>query len=336
MVSGLRRRRLCLLLLGAFVLVPAGALLAQQGSVAAMFADDQKRGESIALSFATAELPATAAAPLPLHIYLTGGDLERAFDDARFRPDAAIIPTNTDLDIAAALPGTQQVLIERVRRQGDVFRDLQDQIAARRKQARTATAGTQDVLSIGDGWFVVQLPRSTGGKPSGGAFPKLACLIPTEFPKGGAIDRRELHSQDRVRKGIAGCLTALDAAGARSVVLPLMGAASSRTQAKDPVFEGQSVLRECRQLNSLAGIAVGIHDFAPSRRNLREIGIIHWDQELIEMFSLPKGTRLAQAAQTAYRTYSDQIKLALRKGLAGEKTTSTDIEGGCTSILNVN
>ena len=115
-----------------------------------------------------------------------------------------------------------------------------------------------------------------------------------------------------------------------------MGAASSRTQAKDPVFEGQSVLRECRQLNSLAGIAVGIHDFAPSRRNLREIGIIHWDQEIIEMFSLPKGTRLAQAAQTAYRTYSDQIKLALRKGLAGEKTTSTDIEGGCTSILNVN
>jgi hypothetical protein len=160
-------------------------------------------------------------------------------------------------------------------------------------------------------------------------------LIPTEFPKGGAIDRRELFSQDRARKGIAGCLAALDTAGAQSVVLPLMGAASSRTQAKDPVFEGQQVLRECRQLNSLAGIALGIHDFASSRRNLREIGIIHWDQELEEMFSLPKGTRLAQTAQNAYRTYSDQIKLALRRGLAGEKTTSTDIEGGCTSILNV-
>jgi hypothetical protein len=52
------------------------------------------------------------------------------------------------------------------------------------------------------------------------------------------------------------------------------------------------------------------------------------------MFSLPKGTRLAQTAQNAYRTFSDQVKLALRKGLAGEKTTSTDIEGGCTSILN--
>jgi hypothetical protein len=298
-----------------------------------MFGDDQKRGESIALSFATAELPATAAASVPLQIYLTGGDLERAFDTARFRPDAAIVPTNTDLDIAAALPGTQQVLIARVRRQPTVLRDVEEQIAARRKQS--PTAGKDGLLSIGQDWVFVQLPRSTSGKPSGGSFPRLACLIPTEFPKGGAIDRRELFSQDRVRKGVAGCLTAFDAAGAQSVVLPLMGAASARTQANDPVFEGQRVLRECRQLNSLAGIALGIHDFAPSRRNLREIGIIHYDQEIVEMFSLPKGTRLAQTAQNAYRTFSDQIKLALRKGLAGEKTTSTDIEGGCTSILNV-
>jgi hypothetical protein len=317
------------------MLLPAGALVAQQGPVSAMFGDDQKRGESIALSFSTSELSATAAAPVPLQVYLTGGDLERAFDNERFRPDAAIVPTNTDLEITAALPGTQQVLIERVRRQGAVLRDLQDQIAARRKQASTATAGKDGLLSIGQDWFFVELPRSKGGKPAGGAFPRLACLIPTEFPKGGAIDRRELFSQDRARKGIEGCLKALDAAGAQSVVLPLMGAASSRTQAKDPVFEGQNVLRECRQLNSLAGIALGIHDFAPSRRNLREVGIIHFDQEIIEMFSLPKGTRLAQTAQNAYRTFSEQVKLALRKGLAGEKTTSTDIEGGCTSILNV-
>ena len=335
MVSGPGRLRLYPVAILALVLLPVAALVAQQGPVASMFGDDQKRGESIALSFATAELPATAAASVPLQIYLTGGDLERAFDTARFRPDAAIVPTNTDLDIAAALPGTQQVLIARVRRQPTVLRDVEEQIAARRKQSATAAAGKDGLLGIGQDWFFVQLPRSTSGKPSGGSFPRLACLIPTEFPKGGAIDRRELFSQDRVRKGVAGCLAAFDAAGAQSVVLPLMGAASARTQANDPVFEGQRVLRECRQLNSLAGIALGIHDFAPSRRNLREIGVIHYDQEIVEMFSLPKGTRLAQTAQNAYRTFSDQIKLALRKGLAGEKTTSTDIEGGCTSILNV-
>jgi len=100
------------------------------------------------------------------------------------------------------------------------------------------------------------------------------------------------------------------------------------------VFEGQRILKECRLLNSVAGIALGIHDFAPSRRNLREIGIIQYDRELEEMFSLPKGTRLAQTAQNVYRLYADQIKLAMRKGLAGEKTTSSDVDGSCTAIFN--
>ena len=81
---------------------------AQQGPVAAMFGDDQKRGEEIALSFATSEVPPTSVAAFPAQVYLTGGDLERAFDTSRFRPDAAIVPTNTDLMITAASPATQQ------------------------------------------------------------------------------------------------------------------------------------------------------------------------------------------------------------------------------------
>jgi hypothetical protein len=113
-----------------------------------------------------------------------------------------------------------------------------------------------------------------------------------------------------------------------------MGAASSGTQAKDPVYEGQRILKECRLLNSLAGIALGLHDFAPTRRNIKEIGVIQWDQELSEMFSLPKGTRLAQTAQNVYRVYADQTKLALSRGLAGEKTISSDVDGSCTAIFN--
>ena len=327
---GLRDRapRTCafVLLIACVLALPSGVAVAQQGPVAAMFGDDQKRGEAIALSFATAEIGPTATASFPTQIYLTGGDLVRAFDQARFRPDAAIVPTNTDLQITASSPATQRVLIDRVRRQSAVMRDLQDQIAAHRKQSPAA-------LNIGIDSFVAQLPRQ-GSQQSGGAFPKVVCLIPTDFAAGGAIDRRELFAQDRMRKGIAACLTALDGAGARSVVLPLMGAASSGTLAKDAAFEGQRVLKECRFLNSVAGIALGIHDFAGSRRNIREIGIIQWDQELEEMFSLPKGTRLAQTAQNAYRLYADQTKLALTKGLAGEKTTSSDVDGSCTAILN--
>ena len=294
--------------------------------MAFMFGDDQKRGEEIALSFATTEMAPTATAAFPSKIYLTGGDLERAFDTPRFRADAAIVPTNTDLDITASSPATQRVLIDRVRKQSAVMRDLQEQIAAHRKQSPAA-------LNIGLDSFVVQLPRQ-GSKQASGAFPKMVCLIPTDFAKGGAIDRRELFAQDRVRKGITACLSALDAAGAKSLVLPLMGAASSGTVTKDAAFEGQRVLKECRLLNSVAGIALGIHDFAPSRRSIREIGIIQYDQELDEMFSLPRGTRLAQTAQNAYRVYADQVKLALNKGLAGEKTTSSDVDGSCTAIFN--
>ena len=321
-----RNTRTFILLIVSVISLPLGQALAQQGPVAFMFGDDQKRGEEIALSFATTELAPTATAAFPSKIYLTGGDLERAFDTPRFRADAAIVPTNTDLDITASSPATQRVLIDRVRKQSAVMRDLQEQIAAHRKQSPAA-------LNIGLDSFVVQLPRQ-GSKQGSGAFPKMVCLIPTDFAKGGAIDRRELFAQDRVRKGITACLSALDAAGAKSLVLPLMGAASSGTVTKDAAFEGQRVLKECRLLNSVAGIALGIHDFAPSRRSIREIGIIQYDQELDEMFSLPRGTRLAQTAQNAYRVYADQVKLALNKGLAGEKTTSSDVDGSCTAIFN--
>jgi len=321
-----RNTRTFTLLIVSVISLTFGQALAQQGPVAFMFGDDQKRGEEIALSFATTEMAPTATAAFPSKIYLTGGDLERAFDTPRFRADAAIVPTNTDLDITASSPATQRVLIDRVRKQSAVMRDLQEQIAAHRKQSPAA-------LNIGLDSFVVQLPRQ-GSKQASGAFPKMVCLIPTDFAKGGAIDRRELFAQDRVRKGITACLSALDAAGAKSLVLPLMGAASSGTVTKDAAFEGQRVLKECRLLNSVAGIALGIHDFAPSRRSIREIGIIQYDQELDEMFSLPRGTRLAQTAQNAYRVYADQVKLALNKGLAGEKTTSSDVDGSCTAIFN--
>jgi O-acetyl-ADP-ribose deacetylase (regulator of RNase III) len=310
----------------------AGAALAQQGPVAAMFRDDQQRGQSTGLSFATMEMAPTTAASFPAQIYLTAGDLERAFDRSQFRPDGAIVPTNTELAITAAAPATQRVLIDRVRRNSDVLRDLQDQIEARRKQSKSAP-GQAGLLEIGVDTFTAQLPRNAGSK-QGGAFPRAVCLIATDFPKGGAIDRRELFAQDRVRKGVAACLESLDASGVRSVALPLMGAASSGTQARDPRYEGQSVLKECRLLNSVAGIALGIHDFAPGRRRIREIGIVQWDQEIREMFSLPQGTRLSQTAQNTYRVYAEQITSAFRRGLAGEKTTSSDIDGSCTAILN--
>jgi hypothetical protein len=318
------------LLVGLVSSMLAAVVVAQRRPVAAMFADDQKRGETISLSFATAEIPPAGAGGVPLQVYLTAGDLERAFDQAAFRPEAAIVPTNTELLTTGEWPTTQRVLVERVRRQPAVMRDLEEQIAARKKQSPVQAAG---VLSIGTDHFVALLPRP-GRAQGSGAFPARVCLVATDFPKGGAIDRRELFAQDRVRKGIADCLAALDAAGVQSLVLPLMGAATSGTQAKDAAFEGQRILKECRLLNSVAGIALGIHDFVLMRRNIREIGVIQYDQEIIEMFSLPKGSRVAQTAQNIYRAFADQAKAAFRKGLDGQKTTAADVDGSCNAIFN--
>jgi hypothetical protein len=134
---------------------------------------------------------------------------------------------------------------------------------------------------------------------------------------------------------VAACLAGLDAAGAQSVVLPQMGAASSEAQKNDALYEGQRTLMECRLLNSTAGIALGIHDFAASRRHLREIGLVQWDHELDLMFKVPPDSRAAASAQAAYRLYADQVREAFKRGLAGEKTTVAHVKGSCNAILDM-
>src|SRR5262245_31938065 len=245
MLPGNHHQRAFALLVAMGLSIPAGIVMAQPGPVAAMFGDDGKRHAAFALSFLSVELPATKTADAPAHVYLSAGDLERAFDGPQFRPDAAIVPTNTDLQVTSENPATQRILISRVQKQADVMRDLEDQIAARRKQPSATSDGQPGVLRIGTDSFVAQLPRASAGE-SKGAFPRAACLIATDFTSGGAIDRRELFAQDRFRKGIAGCLAGLDAAGAKSLVVPLVGAASSTTQANDAQYEGQRTLKECR------------------------------------------------------------------------------------------
>ena len=327
-----RHPRAVALFTAAVLLFSVGTGLAQKAPLGAMYNADQQRDRFLAPSFLQVGLPATTTASAPMQLYLMAGDLERAFDRPEFRPDAAIIPTNTDLMLTATAPATQRVLITRVAKQADTMRALTEQVEARRKES-AAKAGATETLRIGLDSFVARLSRQ-GQADGTSTFPANACFIATDFAKGGAIDRRELFAQDRVRKGIADCLIALDAAGAQSVVLPLVGAASAGTQANDALFEGQRTLMECRLINATAGVALGIHDFEARRRNLREVGLLQWDQELSRMFKVESGSRAEKAAQAAYSLYAEQIKLAFRKGLAGEKTTQSDVSGSCKAILN--
>ncbi len=318
----MRQTRGVILLVG-LVTALTGSVVAQQPAVGAMYLDDQQRERGLSASFATADLPAAGSAPTA-RVYLSAGDLERAFDTVKFRPSAAIIPTNIELSLTAASPATQRVLLDRVGKRPEVLRDLDDQAAARRRQLPASADGKPATLQIGTDTFVAQLPRSAPDKL--GAFPRSVCLIATDFADGRAVDRRELFTQDRMRKGIAECLAALDRAGAETVMMPLMGASSSEAQSKDPIFEGQRLLKECRLINSVAGIALGIHDFAPARRAMREIGIVQWNREINDMFDLPKASKIAQAS---YGIYAAQIDAAWRKGLKGEKTTPADVGGSC-------
>ena len=294
--------------------------IAQEKPVAAMYAADQKRVRSLAQSFASIDVRPGAADGAPLQVYLSAGDLERAFDTAAFRPDAAIIPTNPGLVLGAASPATQLVLTQRVRRRADVMRDFEQQAAERRKAGE---------LQIGVDSFVAHLPRG-GNATAAGAFPRVVCLLPTDYAVGGAVDQRQLFTQDRVRKGIASCLSALDAAGMRSVVMPLMGASSREEQSRDPIYEGQRLLKECRLINSVAALALGIHDFSAARKNIGEVGIVQWDREITGMFD-PGGSRIMR---TAYETYAAQVTAALRKGLGGEKTTAQDVGGSCAATFS--
>src|SRR5688572_12072926 len=150
---------------GICVCLAAGVALAQQGPVAAMSASDQKRDAALASSFQTLDVPPTKTAGFPLRVYLSAGDLERAFDRSEFRPDAAIVPTNTDLLIAASEPGTQRVLVDRVRKQPEALRALEDQIAARQKQPPAAAGKESGLLRIGIDTLVVNLSGA-------GAFPR--------------------------------------------------------------------------------------------------------------------------------------------------------------------
>jgi hypothetical protein len=326
-----RTTRVGVLALAACLSAAAVVLRAQATPIAVMFGDDQKRDQNLVPSFLAVDLPASKASGAPVKVYLSAGDLVRAFDRPEFRPDGAIVPTNAELQIDAPSPATQRVLFDRVRKLPEVARDLQEQVEAYRKK-HPSVSGQQGVMTIGVDALLAELPRNA--KQSAGEFPRVVCLVATDFAKGGAINRRELFTQDRVRKGIAACLTALDGAGVQSVVMPLMGAASSGTQAKDAQYEGQRLLKECRLLNSVAGIALGFHDYAANRRNIREIGIVQWEQEITDMFSVPAGSRAADSARQAYRTYADQIKVALNKGLAGQHTTAGDMNGNCTTTFN--
>ena len=61
---------------------------------------------------------------------------------------------------------------------------------------------------------------------------------------------------------------------------------------------------------------------------MREIGIVQWDREITDMFGG------SGAGPGGYGVYAEQIKRAVTKGLAGEKTAASDVNGNCAATFN--
>ena len=157
--------------------------------VAAMFRDDLKREQALGLSFQPIELPAVGAVP-PLQVYLSVGDLERAFDTPGLRPSAAIVPTNTGLVVTAASPSSQRVLMQRIQRMPAVMADLQGRIGLRRSQAASKDG---NVLEIGVDAFLAELPRKSQNS-------RLVSALGVP-DRHGLSDRRRRRSARAVRAG---------------------------------------------------------------------------------------------------------------------------------------
>ena len=196
-----RYARVFAFIVGMSVAALTGVTMAQQGPVAAMFADDQKRNASLAQSFTTAELPATSGASVPL---------QRVPQRRRSRAGLRRIRIPSRRDDCPH----QHRPADRGTGAGD---------PARADRSRSETAGRhaepgrpgRSAPATG-----VSTNRRRAGPPShrhrfvrgapgagrrcpAGAFPKAACLVATDFANGGAVDRRELFLQDRMRQGIS-------------------------------------------------------------------------------------------------------------------------------------
>jgi hypothetical protein len=232
--------KIALLTIGAVGSILAGVVLAQQKPVAAMFGDDQKRGETIASSFSTAEIAPTASAKF-LHCRsisprVTGARVRTALIFGRTRPSADQYRTADDGSLARH---PNACSLDRVRKQSTVMRDLEEQIAARQKQSPATADG---VLNIGwtRSWrcCLVRAARRASG-----AFPKRCVWSPPDFAKGGANrSSRAVRAGPCSGRDCRACLTALDAG--RSVARPAThGRASSGTLAKDAAFEGSACSR---------------------------------------------------------------------------------------------
>lgn len=296
---------------------------APSGPVARHFLFEQGRS-LLNRSFYQESLLVTDANRQPLDVYLLVGDIAMSFDNSKFRPDAAIMPTNRELEFLAKFPITQKIIISRAMKS----RYAKDSILAAKSEKASVRMATEPVLvRLKSGLAPVDEEREP--------FPSWACFLATDFSTGGSGSEkfRDLFEQQQIKIGVRACLSKLDEAGVRSVVMPLLGAASSWTQEVSN-SKARELLR-CRTINSIAGISLGIKEFSVTAKSILEIGIIQYDKDIRKLFFFSSASNGSPAEIKAYQTYAKGAAETFRRGLQGIATKQSDLleERDCNKIF---
>lgn len=242
-----------------------------------------------------------------IQVYLIANDLNKAIENTRYLPDAFIIPTNTKLDLLADFPTTQKHLIRQIRKDKMAFKVLLSDVAKFKPENPIKLNPATEVFSV-----TIAASDKKWSKP---ILPKHVCMVATDENVGGSEKQRDLYTQHKIQRGIKTCLSQLDEKGAKSVMLPLIGAASGYLKEHSLEEPINRQLMECRLANSIAGISLGIAGYVSEKRsntNIEEIGIVQWSEDLKKLYFLTD-------RKSAYSDYADYIsKQLLPKTLKGK------------------
>jgi hypothetical protein len=244
-----------------------------------------------------------------IRVFLVVGDLDQTIGIDTYRPDAVIVPTNTSAELQAGFPITQRVYVQRVRNSALASKTLEQVIEEARRKA-----GTYAFLPLGVGSVTATLPQ-----PRNAIVPRSVCLLATDNRGGGSINQRDFFYQGRLARGVGDCLRALEATGARSIAMPLVGSALFATS--DGSLDGdERGLVKCRMLNSVSGIAQALGGLPPTSK-LRDVAIILWQHDMDRLF----GTSRKDRRRSDFGSFAAQIKASLARGLARRPTTAKQV-----------
>lgn len=301
-----------------FAILAVALSPAHAGPVQALFVKEQASNQKLDRSYLNESFPAgskvasLSAGATDLTVYVLASDITLAFDKPVFRVDAAIMPTNMDLQLSASFPLTQALLMRAIRTDPAAFGRLD------------SAAKAKGMLSMGSDTLTVDLnPDNKPTTAEKAYFPRLLCLIATDYPNGGSIARRDFFRFAKMASAVRACLRSLDALGAKSVVLPLIGSASGYTtpqMMKDD--EKARGLLQCRMQNSLVGIALGTNEFLSDRKSIREIGIIQYKSDIEKQFSNGSSS---QWDADGYAAFAESSEAFFVKALRGTPPKEGDL-----------